>query len=144
MLHAHLLRKLWPRDSPTTCHFQNWIQKVSIGHWPIIQRCFREGDEDSNFSVFRVQRFTESPGPLHWINCLSCRNPYQTPPFTELPPPFHWKTLFFTEKRFVASPSQKSAQNNHPRLYIVIVFGDTTKVQCKYQTRQAPQPFKLH
>ena len=26
---------------------------------------FREGDEDSNFSVFRVRRFTESPEPLH-------------------------------------------------------------------------------
>ena len=26
---------------------------------------FREGDEVSNFSVFRVRRFTESPGPLH-------------------------------------------------------------------------------
>ena len=26
---------------------------------------FREGDEGSNFSVFRVRRFTESPGPLH-------------------------------------------------------------------------------
>ena len=25
----------------------------------------REGEEDSNFSVFRVRRFTESPGPLH-------------------------------------------------------------------------------
>ena len=26
---------------------------------------FREGDEDSNFSLFRVWRFTEWPGPLH-------------------------------------------------------------------------------
>ena len=26
---------------------------------------FWEEDEDSNFSVFRVQRFTEWPGPLH-------------------------------------------------------------------------------
>ena len=26
---------------------------------------FREGDEDSNFSVFRVRRFTERPEPLH-------------------------------------------------------------------------------
>ena len=37
-------------------------------------------DENSNFSVFRVRRFTEWPGPLHSsLNCLSCRNPYQTP-----------------------------------------------------------------
>ena len=26
---------------------------------------FREGNEDSNFSLFRVRRFTEWPGPLH-------------------------------------------------------------------------------
>ena len=26
---------------------------------------FREGDEDSNFSIFRVRRFSEWPGPLH-------------------------------------------------------------------------------
>ena len=26
---------------------------------------FQEGEEDSNFSVFRVQRFTEWPEPLH-------------------------------------------------------------------------------
>ena len=26
---------------------------------------FREGDEDSNDSLYRVRRFTESPGPLH-------------------------------------------------------------------------------
>ena len=49
---------------------------------------FREGDEDSNFSVFRVRRFTESS--LNWI---SCRNPYQTHSLNCLPP-FHWKTLF--------------------------------------------------
>ena len=28
---------------------------------------FWEGDEDSNFSVFRVRQFSEWPGPLHWI-----------------------------------------------------------------------------
>ena len=28
---------------------------------------FREGDEDSNFSLFRVRRFSEWPEPLHWI-----------------------------------------------------------------------------
>ena len=31
----------------------------------LLRADFREGDEDSNFSVFRVRRFTESPGPLH-------------------------------------------------------------------------------
>ena len=33
----------------------------------IIRVAFRERDEDSNFSVFRVRRFSESPGPLHSI-----------------------------------------------------------------------------
>ena len=52
---------------------------------------------------------------VHWIartsslDCLSCRNPYQTPHSLNCLPPFHWKTPFFTEKCFVASPSQKSA-----------------------------------
>ena len=31
----------------------------------IIRADFREGDEDSNFSVFRVRRFSEWPEPLH-------------------------------------------------------------------------------
>ena len=43
------------------------------------------------------------------LNCLSCRNPYQTPNSLNCLPPFHWKTLFFPEKCFVASPSPKSA-----------------------------------
>ena len=30
-----------------------------------IRADFRKGDEDSNFSIFRVRRFTEWPGPLH-------------------------------------------------------------------------------
>ena len=48
-------------------------------------------------------------GPLHWIAfpVKSSANPS----FTECLPPFHWKTLFLTEKCFVASPSQKSAPN---------------------------------
>ena len=36
-------------------------------HCPQIRADFREGDEDSNFSVFRVRRFTEWPEPLHRI-----------------------------------------------------------------------------
>ena len=68
---------------------------------------FREVDEDSNFS--------ETQGAaVHWmawtssLNCLSCWNPYQTTDSLNCPP-FHWKSLFFTEKCFVASPSQKLA-----------------------------------
>ena len=32
-----------------------------------IRADFREGDEDSNLSIFRVQRFTEWPKPPHFI-----------------------------------------------------------------------------
>ena len=46
------------------------------------------------------------------LNCLSSRNPYQTPHSSLLvymPPLFAEDPLLFTEKCFVASPSQKSA-----------------------------------
>ena len=52
---------------------------------------FREGDEDSDFSLSRVRRTSS-------LNCLSCRNPYQAPRSLNCLPPFHWKTLFFTMK----------------------------------------------
>ena len=67
---------------------------------------FREGDEDSNFSEnFRVLRFTESPGPLHWIAfpveiltkpLIRC---FASPLFTE-------KT-FFSLKRLRRNPFPK-------------------------------------
>ena len=78
-------------------------------HWQTIKKLradFQEGDEDSNFSVFRVRRFTEWPEPLHWIafSVESLPNPW----FTELPPPFSLKKIiFFTEKCFVASPKNR-------------------------------------
>ena len=59
---------------------------------------FREGDEDSNFSVFRVRRFTESPGPLHWIAFpveILTKPPIHwiaSPLFTEKPRFFYWKS----------------------------------------------------
>ena len=74
---------------------------------------FRAGDEDSNFSVFRVRRSTEWPEPLHWI---------AFPVETLTKPLIHWiasplfteNPFFFTEKCFVASPSQKSALRPPP------------------------------
>ena len=33
--------------------------------YTLLRADFREGDEDSNFSVFRVERFSEWPEPLH-------------------------------------------------------------------------------
>ena len=43
------------------------------------------------------------------LNCLSCRNPYQTPHSLHPSPPFTENPFFFTEKCFVGSPAQKSA-----------------------------------
>ena len=41
------------------------VAHVGVGDGRLIRADFREGDEDSNFSVFEVQRFTEWSGPLH-------------------------------------------------------------------------------
>ena len=49
----------------------NCTQNESQKHWGkrnfinFVRADFREGDADSNFSIFRVRRFTESPRPLH-------------------------------------------------------------------------------
>ena len=44
---------------------------------PVIRADFRKGDEDGNFSVFRVWQFTERPGP-HSLNAspLFTENPF--------------------------------------------------------------------
>ena len=73
-------------------------QVLRVGIWingTYIRADFQEGDEDSNFSVFRVRRFTESPGPLHWI---------AFPVEILTKPPIHWiasplslKNPFFTQ-----------------------------------------------
>ena len=68
---------------------------------------FREGDEDSNFSVFTVRRFTESPGPLHCI-AFPVEILTKNPTFTELPPPFSLKTLFFALKSASLYPLPKN------------------------------------
>ena len=39
--------------------FQTKVARLCLG------ADFREGDEDSNFSIFRVRRFSEWPEPLH-------------------------------------------------------------------------------
>ena len=52
---------------------QHWLEEgwntacfmSTIRHARSIRADFREGDEDSNFSVFRVRRFSEWPEPLH-------------------------------------------------------------------------------
>ena len=69
---------------------------------------FWEGDEDSSFSG------SESGGSLNGPD-LFTELSLPDPSFTELPPPFSQKTpVLFTEKYFVASPSQKTGPNHHP------------------------------
>ena len=76
--------------------------------WIAARLCFlradcREGDEDSNFSVFRVQQFIEWPRPLHW-NAFPVE--VQTKPLIHwMPPPSHWKKTFsFSLKRALSHP----------------------------------------
>ena len=54
--------------------FREWHRGGGSFTWPsapdpfvpiMLKSRFSEGDEDSNFSLFRVRRFSESPGPLH-------------------------------------------------------------------------------
>ena len=65
---------------------------------------------------FGQQLFNFRSPAVHWmartssLNCLSCRNPYQTPHSLNPFPLFTENPLFFTEKCFVGSPAQKSAQ----------------------------------
>ena len=64
---------------------------------------FREADEDSNSSILRVWRFTEWPGPLHWIvfpvGILTKPLIHWMPP-----PPFHWKNPFLSLKSALSHP----------------------------------------
>ena len=67
-------------------------------------------------SGFGQQLFNFWSLAVHWmartssLNCLSCRNPYQTPHSLNPSPLFTENPSFFTEKCFVGSPAQKSAQ----------------------------------
>ena len=67
---------------------------------------FGEVDEDSNFSVFRVWRFTEWPGPFHWIAFPVESLP--KPSFTECLSYFHWKPPLFYWNVLRRMPSPKS------------------------------------
>ena len=48
-------------------HSKNVINLVLklLGFNSLLRADFWEGDEESNFSIFRVRRFSEWPGPLH-------------------------------------------------------------------------------
>ena len=66
-------------------------------------------------SGFGQQLFNFWSPAVHWmartssLNCLSCRNPYQTPHSLNPSPLFTENPFFFIEKCFVTSPSQESA-----------------------------------
>ena len=63
-------------------------------------------DLDSNFSIFGVRRFTEWPGPLHWI---AFPVEILTKPLIHwIPPPFSLKTLFFNDKSASSDPLPKN------------------------------------
>ena len=65
-----------------------------------------EVDLDSSFSIFGVRRFTEWPGPLHWIafpvEILTKRLIHW------IPPPFSLKTPFFSLKSASSDPLTKN------------------------------------
>ena len=55
-----------PQNLAETCLFH-----VVCSFNSSLRADFREGDANSNLSVFRVRRFSESPGTSS-LNCLSC------------------------------------------------------------------------
>ena len=73
------------------------------------------------------------------LNCLSCRDPNQTLPSLNCLPPLHWKALLFTEKCFVAYPSQKSAREGCgcPRFFAGRKSSGKLRRLCQVQIKHA-------
>ena len=103
---CHKIRQIWPFYG----HPSLWIPLLALLELQpsrvfLIRADFREGDEGSDLSVFRVRRFSEWPEPLHWIAfpVEILTKPlihWIASPFFSLKNPFfHWK------KCFVAPPS---------------------------------------
>ena len=67
------------------------------------------------------QLFSFQSPAVHWmawtssLNCLSCRNPYQTPHSLNCLPPFHWKSLFSLKLASSHPLPKKSALRNSAR-----------------------------
>ena len=73
---------------------------------PKIGADFWEVDLDSSFSIFGVRRFTEWPGPLHWI---AFPVEILTKPLIHwIPPPFSLKTPSFSLKSASSDPLPKN------------------------------------
>ena len=93
-----------PRSYPVIRIRKSWLPSSHIGRWGC-KTSLKLVEQLFSFQSPAVQWMARTSS----LNCLSCRNPYQTLDSLNCLPPFHWKTLFFTEKCFVASPSQKLA-----------------------------------
>ena len=92
-----------------------WASPRQAGSLPSLARAscavradFREGNEDSNSSISDSGGWLNDLESLHWT-AFSVEEVLAKPLIHWMPPPFHSKTCFFTERFFVASPSQKSA-----------------------------------
>ena len=53
---------LWTEELDELCALAFFLSSAPA---EMLRADFREGDEDSNFSIFRVWRFSEWPEPLH-------------------------------------------------------------------------------
>ena len=92
---------------------------------------FQAGDEDSNFLVFRVRRFTESPEALHWIAfpveilTKPLIHWIASPLFTENPFLFDWTSGVAPAKRTKERRVHElfaGAFRNKSSMWIVLVF----------------------
>ena len=116
-----------PRKSQEVLGAQISADSCSWGQLFCSFRCFlranfREGDEDSNFSIFRVRRFSESPEPLHWT---------AFPVEILTKPPIHWIAFpLFTENPFF---SLKSA-SSHPLPKNRLRFPASATIRVKWGT----------
>ena len=100
-----------PRNVPKKCsELRAYVEVAKVG------ADFWEVDLDSNFSIFRVRRFTEWPGPLHWIAfpieilTKPLIHWIPSPLFTENPFFCHWKVL-----RRIPCPKIGSEKETGPR-----------------------------
>ena len=95
---------------------------VSIASF--VRADFREGDEDSNFSVFRVRRFSEWPEPLH---CIAFPVEILTKPL------IHWiVSPLVTEKPFFSLKSASSHPLPKNRLWFCWKKGKTPTPKTRF------------
>ena len=91
-------------------HFHCWVLFCST-FWAKSSRPFKSwfsgrggGQQLFNFQSPVVQWMARTSS----LNCLSCRNPYQTPHSLNFLPPFHWKPPFLSLKGASSHPLPKN------------------------------------